>query len=275
LQLPKIAEGLTTAMYWEYDGRIGRRWNMDPILKIWESPYEVFADAPIWYIDPNGLDWYENNKTHKAKKFKGSGEHKGFTRRGDDSYIFKGGDLENVILFSKRGSIINKPKKPEFDGGGELRDLAIAKMEKNIENINRTLNTRGIYMDHVDVSMLEGRRSLNTGGKNILGAVGTVLDVWDAAVGLHAYATKGGDADIFTSVPVFGGFFGAANDLQDENERIIVKYTLKEGYTNFYQLLTHSVVGKRSGLCGVYVSTDVLKTVFKQGFLDLNLSQIG
>jgi hypothetical protein len=40
-----------------YDPRLGRRWNVDPMLKDWESPFATFADNPIYYVDPNGLDW--------------------------------------------------------------------------------------------------------------------------------------------------------------------------------------------------------------------------
>lgn len=50
----EIAEGLTTAMYWEYDSRIGRRWNIDPVLKVGESPYLCFSGNPILLSDPNG-----------------------------------------------------------------------------------------------------------------------------------------------------------------------------------------------------------------------------
>ena len=52
----EINTNLTTALYWEYDSRIGRRWNTDPIVKIWQSPYEAFRDNPIVYTDPNGDD---------------------------------------------------------------------------------------------------------------------------------------------------------------------------------------------------------------------------
>ena len=31
--VPELGEGHTTALYWEYDGRLGRRWNLDPITK--------------------------------------------------------------------------------------------------------------------------------------------------------------------------------------------------------------------------------------------------
>lgn len=51
----EIFEGATTAEYWEYDSRLGRRWNKDPIVKPWESPYACFAGDPILYADPSGL----------------------------------------------------------------------------------------------------------------------------------------------------------------------------------------------------------------------------
>jgi hypothetical protein len=46
----------TTAEYWEYDSRIGRRWNVDPVVKAWISGYACFADNPIFYSDVNGDD---------------------------------------------------------------------------------------------------------------------------------------------------------------------------------------------------------------------------
>jgi len=35
---PDIAEGYTTALYWEYDSRIARRWNVDPRPRADASP---------------------------------------------------------------------------------------------------------------------------------------------------------------------------------------------------------------------------------------------
>jgi hypothetical protein len=43
-----------TAEFWEYDTRIGRRWNIDPKLKIGESPYSTFSGNPILLADPHG-----------------------------------------------------------------------------------------------------------------------------------------------------------------------------------------------------------------------------
>jgi RHS repeat-associated protein len=54
----EIASGIYTAEYWEYDSRLGRRWNVDPVRKPWISPYICFSDNPIIFVDPNGDDDY-------------------------------------------------------------------------------------------------------------------------------------------------------------------------------------------------------------------------
>jgi len=43
-----------TAEYWQYDARLGRRWNVDPKGKPYESPFSVFSNNPMIMIDPEG-----------------------------------------------------------------------------------------------------------------------------------------------------------------------------------------------------------------------------
>lgn len=43
----ELNENITTALYWEYDSRIGRRWNMDPKPNVSLSSYSCFAGNPI------------------------------------------------------------------------------------------------------------------------------------------------------------------------------------------------------------------------------------
>ncbi|WP_165761327.1 hypothetical protein, partial [Niastella koreensis] len=43
-----------TAQFWEYDSRIGRRWNLDPSPSIGTSQYSAFMNNPIRLIDPLG-----------------------------------------------------------------------------------------------------------------------------------------------------------------------------------------------------------------------------
>jgi hypothetical protein len=45
-----------TAEFWEYDGRIGRRWNIDPVRKDYESSYAVLSNSPISHTDILGDD---------------------------------------------------------------------------------------------------------------------------------------------------------------------------------------------------------------------------
>lgn len=47
-----------TAQFWQFDARLGKRWNIDPILKSHESPYASFANNPIMFVDPVGLDTF-------------------------------------------------------------------------------------------------------------------------------------------------------------------------------------------------------------------------
>ncbi|RZK25318.1 MAG: hypothetical protein EOO43_05840 [Flavobacterium sp.] len=47
-------ENVTNALYWEYDSRIGRRWNLDPKFNAGESRYSTLGTNPITYKDPLG-----------------------------------------------------------------------------------------------------------------------------------------------------------------------------------------------------------------------------
>lgn len=53
-KVDEIAPGHTTAEYWEYDSRLGRRWNQDPKPNPSISNYATFANNPIWFSDAKG-----------------------------------------------------------------------------------------------------------------------------------------------------------------------------------------------------------------------------
>ena len=53
-KVEELGSGHYTALFWEFDSRTGRRWNIDPIMKSWESPYATFSNNPIVNNDPNG-----------------------------------------------------------------------------------------------------------------------------------------------------------------------------------------------------------------------------
>ena len=54
-------KSMYTAQFWEYDAKIGRRWNVDPVIKHSFSTYSAFSNNPIIFIDPMGnTDYYYN-----------------------------------------------------------------------------------------------------------------------------------------------------------------------------------------------------------------------
>lgn len=62
----ELNENIYTAEYWQYDARLGRRWNVDPLTKYWQSGYACFNNNPIVFADPTGLDGVP--KQHTAEK---------------------------------------------------------------------------------------------------------------------------------------------------------------------------------------------------------------
>jgi hypothetical protein len=53
-KVPEIAAGHTTAMFWEYDAPLGRRWQLDPKTNTSISSYACFANSPILFSDAKG-----------------------------------------------------------------------------------------------------------------------------------------------------------------------------------------------------------------------------
>lgn len=62
-----------TALFWEYDTRLGRRWNVDPVDQISISNYAVLALNPISHVDPLGntedhIEVDDKEKTYRVTK---------------------------------------------------------------------------------------------------------------------------------------------------------------------------------------------------------------
>ena len=50
-----------TALFWEYDPRTGRRWNLDPRFSVSISPYNTFSGNPVFFKDTKGDTVIGNN----------------------------------------------------------------------------------------------------------------------------------------------------------------------------------------------------------------------
>jgi Leucine-rich repeat (LRR) protein len=105
----EISEGIYTAEFWQYDSRIGRRWNIDPIDKPWISPYHAFSNKPILNIDPNGAndgDYYSKD----GKKLGSDGKND------DKAYVSDKATIENAT----QGSITDWQKVKESTSTTQL-----------------------------------------------------------------------------------------------------------------------------------------------------------
>jgi hypothetical protein len=121
-----LNDNITTAMYWEYDSRIGRRWNVDVVRKNSESPYACLGSNPIWITDRNGSDTvlYTRNGGDKLAAFtKKGGDARNLIYTVDE--LTKGYDAKNpwasaVLLKYDVGSKVTDPKKKKGITGESL-----------------------------------------------------------------------------------------------------------------------------------------------------------
>jgi RHS repeat-associated protein len=119
----ELNENSYTAEFWQYDSRLGRRWNTDPVVKDDESPYMVFGNNPIVMIDPNGADWYKNEKTGAYEWFEGSGSQKGYEHMKTGTWSER--NANNISYYfgdSKDGLIM--------DSGNPLSEVVIGEKRK-------------------------------------------------------------------------------------------------------------------------------------------------
>lgn len=77
-----------TAEFWQYDSRTGRRWNLDPVDKPWQSRYSTFSGNPIARVDPKGDDDYFNSAGRLIKR----------TKTGSNIYVQTAKDNQFILL---------------------------------------------------------------------------------------------------------------------------------------------------------------------------------
>ncbi len=87
-----------TAQFWEYDTRLGVRWNRDPITFAWQSPYATFNNNPIYYVDPKGLYGDKKEAREARKAAKAGGFDPGRIYKTGKEYGFNVRDKENAVV---------------------------------------------------------------------------------------------------------------------------------------------------------------------------------
>jgi hypothetical protein len=89
-----VGEGKNyTADFWQFDTRLARRWNCDPVIKPHRSPYDVLSNNPIIMIDPYGEDDYYNSNGSYNK-----GMSKKHNKDGHNIYILSTDGKSKTLL---------------------------------------------------------------------------------------------------------------------------------------------------------------------------------
>ena len=139
-----------TAYFWEYDSRTGKRWNREPFVKHWESPYATFSNNPIFYSDPSGAQ--SEGSDDKDKK---SGNN--IPKVGDTSPNYPGYKVTNVTetSYGSLGSSYaigygkeaeSPAQKTETPKSAENKATALASTELYAK-IERAYNVKGAIFE--------------------------------------------------------------------------------------------------------------------------------
>ena len=146
---------ILSAEFWQYDSRLGRRWNLDWIYKPFASNYAAFADNPVWFADPSGLDTISMNKY------------------GDIIDRVKTSSEEHVVILpkidvkptpSESGGSVEKNNSPSRKNPYKPGSLPYIVFNNNINNPNLLLNKKNFQWSSTTTSswMRDFNRSFGT-----------------------------------------------------------------------------------------------------------------
>ncbi len=170
----EIFEGAYSAEYWEYDGRLGRRWNIDPVVKDYESSYACFENNPIWIVDPDGSDStvYVNFKVFKDKIA--------------NDPTNKGYDIDKLYEYEKSKFVSQLEDIYRLNGV----HLNVVETTESYENVEKKLDRSDMYMqfDHLP----DGTQGYTSGNRSVI-SVGGIMSspisnnhtMWLANIAAH------------------------------------------------------------------------------------------
>ncbi len=135
-----------TAEFWEYDSRLGRRWEIDPEPKDFASPYATFSNNPIWFTDPNGRDTIVNPNGEEMNAGDGYAAS-------DDKTVLYGEGLKTKVWDSKALGISGEYNgnyvdyAPNKHGKISNANSATATIDNALNNVERSISQGGLLQD--------------------------------------------------------------------------------------------------------------------------------
>ena len=124
---------ISTAEHWEYDTRLGRRWNTDPLAGDYAnwSPYAAFGDNPIYYVDPDGK---------KFINFDAQGNYTGTTK---DNWFHN-------TFFGSKGRILDAQ-------GDVTRKFSFADPKNDVKDIQSGVITKLVVVSEKEIQTMMWR----------------------------------------------------------------------------------------------------------------------
>ena len=92
-----------TAEYWQYDSRLMRRWNIDPVTYPWQSSYAAFNNNPILFVDPLGLYGTKRDARRARRQARKDGMSTGDLYQTGDDWAFGASDSKGYYTYVGMG----------------------------------------------------------------------------------------------------------------------------------------------------------------------------
>jgi hypothetical protein len=256
----ELNENSYTAEFWEYDARIGRRWNTDPKPDVSFSPYNCFNGNPIWFSDIQG-DTLINGQKFEAMS-------------GGAATL-----LPNVtIMSSRKGAQPSSQKSGGSTPLSELNSIILDRTTTNLHKLqklqsgefNYELFTSSGWERRINTDYSEDIRTGNTANgavfrSELAKSVTETLEKGFALLDIYniSLSQKGGNLEI----PLIGSATQPfVNNLVSETDRWLFETSIQRGYLYVARFL-QSNPGGRTNIMGVYATDDVMKQIIKDGGL--------
>ncbi len=132
----------TSAEFWEYDSRLGRRWNVDPIAYEFQSYYACFNNNPICFADPSGLEGEKKKDPNNKHDDDGDGISKADEGCTGDSEC-----LDNVIAVETINETPGGNNNGNKDGSSDVK-VAMIKVWNNpdVKKVRNVLDKTKLYL---------------------------------------------------------------------------------------------------------------------------------
>jgi len=147
---------LNTALFWEYDTRLARRWNIDPVDQVNISNYTCFRNNPLYFVDVEGntVNTAELKKSNSQANDalindlqSKTGLQLSTDKDGNMTYA-KGSDNKPVVASNPKGKPLGSKAARK-----ELID-AIDSKKHNL-TVAATTGQTGVTMDGVDPNRIQ------------------------------------------------------------------------------------------------------------------------